>query len=291
MNRSLNDADDDFQLPQRGASRDVNRDPERRSPAREDLYENDHAADRELTLSTGTVLGIFFALAIICAVFFGFGYSMGRKSGLATADLAATSASSTSDTASTGSSAADAPAGKPAAGSPATQAIPGYIGQRDSEGATRATPPAAKPGHAAAAGETTSVTVPLTGTAPIPRTTPEPASSALPRKPSPEVTATTKPLPSNIKPAAATTVPPPTSPPSTATAVSGPIYVQVAAVSHKEDADNLLAALKRRGYSAFERNLETDKLIHVQVGPFNTKQTADAMRTRLQGDSYNAILK
>ena len=33
--------------------------------------------DRELTLSTGTILGIFFALVLLCGAFFGFGYKMG----------------------------------------------------------------------------------------------------------------------------------------------------------------------------------------------------------------------
>ena len=34
-------------------------------------------ADREFTLSTGTILGIFFALVLLCGAFFGFGYKMG----------------------------------------------------------------------------------------------------------------------------------------------------------------------------------------------------------------------
>jgi DedD protein len=37
-------------------------------------------ADREISLGTPTILGIFFALALVCAGFFGFGYTMGRKS-------------------------------------------------------------------------------------------------------------------------------------------------------------------------------------------------------------------
>ena len=37
-------------------------------------------ADREISLGTPTILGIFFALALLCACFFGFGYTMGRKS-------------------------------------------------------------------------------------------------------------------------------------------------------------------------------------------------------------------
>jgi DedD protein len=34
--------------------------------------------EREISLGTATILGIFFALALICAAFFGFGYSLGR---------------------------------------------------------------------------------------------------------------------------------------------------------------------------------------------------------------------
>ncbi len=33
--------------------------------------------DRELTLSTGMILGIFLALVLLCGAFFGFGYKMG----------------------------------------------------------------------------------------------------------------------------------------------------------------------------------------------------------------------
>jgi cell division septation protein DedD len=43
-----------------------------------------HAAhaeeDREISLGTATILGIFFVLAMVCAAFFGFGYTLGRKS-------------------------------------------------------------------------------------------------------------------------------------------------------------------------------------------------------------------
>src|ERR1039458_6456062 len=36
--------------------------------------------DREISLGVPTILGIFFAIALVCACFFGFGYSLGRKS-------------------------------------------------------------------------------------------------------------------------------------------------------------------------------------------------------------------
>jgi cell division protein FtsN len=38
-------------------------------------------------------------------------------------------------------------------------------------------------------------------------------------------------------------------------------------------------------------NLPGDSLFHVQVGPFSDQKDAEAMRTRLAGDGYNAIVK
>ena len=36
--------------------------------------------DTEITLGTAKLLGIFFGLVMICAVFFALGYTLGRKS-------------------------------------------------------------------------------------------------------------------------------------------------------------------------------------------------------------------
>ena len=41
--------------------------------------ESDQTRDTEITLSTGKLLGIFFALAIICGVFFTMGYLLGKS--------------------------------------------------------------------------------------------------------------------------------------------------------------------------------------------------------------------
>ena len=40
----------------------------------------DQMHDTEVTLSTGKLLGIFFAAAIICGIFFSFGYAVGKNS-------------------------------------------------------------------------------------------------------------------------------------------------------------------------------------------------------------------
>jgi len=41
--------------------------------------ESDQVRDTEITLSTGKLLGIFFALAIVCGVFFTMGYLLGKS--------------------------------------------------------------------------------------------------------------------------------------------------------------------------------------------------------------------
>ena len=63
------------------------------------------------------------------------------------------------------------------------------------------------------------------------------------------------------------------------------------AVSHQQDADILLTALKKRGYTGAIRPSPQDKLLHVQLGPFATKKDADVMRQRLISDGYSPIVK
>jgi DedD protein len=52
----------------------------------------------EITLSTASLLGIFFGLVLICGVFFGFGYSMGRGTGGGTPAAKAVGAPATAAT-------------------------------------------------------------------------------------------------------------------------------------------------------------------------------------------------
>jgi DedD protein len=81
--------------------------------------------------------------------------------------------------------------------------------------------------------------------------------------------------------------------PDAATALAASSYfVQVAAVSKQDDAQALVEALKKKQYAAFTSNTSTtDKLFHVQVGPFNDLKEAEATRAKLIGDGYNPILK
>ena len=64
-----------------------------------------------------------------------------------------------------------------------------------------------------------------------------------------------------------------------------------AAVSKAEDAAALVDALKKKQYPAFSTNTPTDKLIHVQVGPYADIKDAELMRGKLVSDGYNPILK
>ena len=77
-----------------------------------DVFDDRSTADREISLGTPTILGIFFVLALLCACFFGAGYTMGRKSLQPAAPAGATLTTTI----------AGAP--KPTAGSPAAAKTP-----------------------------------------------------------------------------------------------------------------------------------------------------------------------
>lgn len=67
--------------------------------------------DTEITLGTGKLLGIFFGLVVICAVFFALGYTLGRKSevGLSATTLSPLAAANGAKPASSATSSSPAP--------------------------------------------------------------------------------------------------------------------------------------------------------------------------------------
>jgi cell division septation protein DedD len=67
--------------------------------------------------------------------------------------------------------------------------------------------------------------------------------------------------------------------------------VQIAAVSHQEDADVLVAALRKRGYTVSMSRDPADGLIHVRIGPFASRSDANAARQKLLNDGYNASVQ
>jgi DedD protein len=188
--------------------------------------------DTEVTLSTGKLLGIFFGMVAICAVFFSLGYAVGKGSSSANAQVI-TDSSELSSISSTGGA-------KPTAGKSAPPAEPA------------AETAAAEPTRDSKAEKTDAKSeVPAA----------EPAS----KSPAPEVAAGSP---------------------------GAGFMVQVAAVSKKEDAEALVAALRKKQYPVLVvNNVPNSPLFHVQVGPFSQKKEAEAMRSKLSGDGYNAILK
>jgi DedD protein len=67
--------------------------------------------------------------------------------------------------------------------------------------------------------------------------------------------------------------------------------VQIAAVSHVEDAKVLSDALRKRGYAVTARREPVDDLIHVRIGPFSTRDEANRWRLKLLNDGYNAMIQ
>lgn len=208
--------------------------------------------DREITLGTTMILLIFFALAVYGAVLFGFGYSMGSKHSAGTTMAAEPASSATFNSF------------KPSPGNPAGNGdkIPPNM---TSSPVPYTPPPAVK-------------TVPVVDDSPkADAADPDDIVMNPPH---------TKPSAAPVIPAAPAAAPAPLAGPPP----PGTFVVQIAAVSHQEDADLIATTLKRRGYTVNIRT-EADKLLHIQVGPFTNRKDADAMKAKLLADGFNAYIK
>lgn len=223
-----------------------------------------NAADTEITLGMRSILGIFFGLVLVCGVFFGFGYSLGRGN--------------------TSKAATSAQVNPYAPESTQPSAVKTVVEQSGSSNTNASgndlnASPAAKPSGAVLAPppSTAATVVPLTPT----------AATAVSENPSTpngaQVTKASYNVPVNAASA--------TSPIPASGTQGAAIMVQIAAVSRRGDADVLVAALQKLGYSASVRSETTNNLLHVQIGPFATRDQAQMMRTKLLNDGYNAILK
>ncbi len=186
--------------------------------------------DTEITLGTGRLLGIFFGLVVVCALFFGLGFSMGRNSVKSTLTMEE----------------------QPASAMPAQAGA----GQKLSPGM------AEKP---VAPAENTPAPAESTAAQNEPAPSAANASSSTPATQAPELSKTAVP--------------------------SGAYTVQIAAVSKQEDAEALVSALRKKSYPVFIASNTTDKLFHVQIGPFTDIKDAESMKTKLTGDGYNPIVK
>lgn len=239
----------------------------------EEPYEDDEEEGREpeITLSTASLLGLFVGSVLICGVFFGFGYSMGRRSTLSAAANAAKANSADTSVLS--------PAGK----------LPGVVA-----------PNAANETRSAAPND-----LPIPDQAPLPSghetradaaTQDEVVEPLHPPKDSITLPALERPTPlpaEKRKPqnALQTPVQGGTVASSRMPQTNVQMMVQVAAVVHQEDANVLVSALRQHGFTAVVRTEPQDKLLHVQVGPFMDRTQAISTEQKLLSDGYAAILK
>jgi cell division septation protein DedD len=192
--------------------------------------------DTEITLGTGKLLLLFFGLVAVCAVFFAFGYNLGRSSATpALAERTPPAVDTTKQANKTG-----------AASGTKNSDLTFYKAVAQNDSNPQLTPAQAPAGAAN-----------------------PPGDSATPQPAPPASNADTTTLPS-----------------------ANSYYVQVAAVSKQDDADALVEALKKKQYPAFTASGTTsDKLFHVQVGPYSDIKDAEIMRAKLISDGYNPILK
>ena len=240
--------------------------------------EDDHEepkSDADLTLGIGSLLSIFFGVVLICGIFFGFGYSMGRRNSHATVAPAADTSPIPANELSgaplkpeqpDGAPSEEANAANPDASKSAAAKSPAQDEAVTSKPAKAAAPPAAS----------------SKATRVAEATTPDPSLNAVPFS-------HRAPLPS--KPHAGVMAPLAQAPGDSPIVPGQPIMVQIAAVSRQEDAEVLAGALRKRGFNPTVRPGTGDKFFHVQVGPFTDKTQADAMKQHLLADGYNAIVK
>ncbi len=197
--------------------------------------------DTEITLTTGRLLGLFFGLVVVCALFFGFGYTLGHAGAKQSGSLVAQN-------------------DVPSSGGAPNSAKPGASSQ-----------PASK-GDCTMSGSDCSGSQPQ-GT---------PSYSfykSVEEKDAPTKLDKAEETPSN-NPA-----------PELKSGGATGFMVQVAAVSKKEDADMLMSALRQKQYPVIVTSVPSDRLFHVQVGPFAELKDAESMKAKLLSDGYNPILK
>ena len=218
------------------------------------VYEEDDFVDNgaELSLGMGTLVGIFFGLALVCGVFFGFGYMMGHRT-------------------------------------PGTyiSSEPLYVAPKQAENPIAPKPSALVPEQPADASRVVLPTATQGNVAstPAPQVRQKaPPQTASVDAPPPTVirNVATTPIP----------VPAPaTAQPAAASSGNGSIMVQIAAVKNRSDAEALATALRQNGFNPTIRTEPQDKLLHVQLGPFNNRDDAKAMRQKLSSAGYDAFIK
>jgi DedD protein len=226
----------------------------------EKLEPTEERRDKELTLGPAMLLAILSGLLLLCGLFFTLGYRAGRRSAPA-AGIAATQTDSGQILTSTGGNSLSKP--------PAKGLVPAWSSSPPQD-VQQTTQPASLDGSATGNA--------LTSYAPAENNT-NPATGQ------PQVRAA---LPTSPNTPSAASVPGGSYQVQPALPQGAGVMVQIAAVSHIEDANVLMAALRKRGYAVAARRGFSDNLIHVQIGPFASRNDANAISQKLNSDGYNA---
>ena len=227
-----------------------------------ELEEGRQRRDTELTLTSTTLLGIFFGLVLLCGLCFGLGFALGR------------SGSSEPATAGQGQ-AAVAPVSTPEASSKPKPSATAQNFQQPQRSAVNS--PVAGAGFASAATSPETVSAGAGNSYGQPQVRPALPPPASPYQPAAQ--------PGPAPPGPPTFKVQPALPPASS------LMVQIAAVTHPEDAEVLVGALRKRGYAVSVRRDPADNLIHVQIGPFYNRDEAYRWRQTLLNDGYNAIVQ
>lgn len=237
----------------------------------------DRGRDTELTLGVGALLGIVFGLMLVCGLCFWLGYVVGHH----------------------GSAAAPATAAQPAAPTAAPDQEPLQANESIPKPSADAQAPvlpispasdgATTPGADGGANPATAQQGPAAGQTGPPASSPASAPApAAPTQPQSQV------RPAFPAAASGTQGRPSAAAPTVHAALPGAaaqVMVQVAAVSHQEDADVLVGALRKRGYAVTTQREPADALIHVRIGPFASRDDANRMCRKLLDDGYNAVVQ
>jgi DedD protein len=218
--------------------------------------------DTELTLGGGTLMALCAGLLLLCIVCFGLGYLVGHRGSSESAAAAMPPPKSKGSVTPSGSGS------KPGAA--------GQVPRLQTQAAVGSSSNSANP-----LGNLTPTKQPVSTVASESAgSSPAPIKPALGAQVHPALAGQT----GGMQPGSAFHVQP------AMTQVQG-WMVQIAAVSHSEDAEVLVNALRKRGYTVTARRDVGDSLIHVQTGPFVNRNDANAMRQKLLNDGYNAIVQ
>jgi DedD protein len=228
----------------------------------EELEPEEQKRDRELTLGPVMLLALACGLLLLCGLFFELGYRSGRRSAITAIAVTQTATGQT----------VIAPAGSPLSKPPAKGLVPNE--PPASQVVVQTAQAAALDGSPGASGSNALTTYTASAT---------PAAAAVDGQP--QVHAALPISTNGVQPAGAPVQNYPVQP--AMTSATGTM-VQIAAVSHIEDANVLMGALRKRGYAVVARRDFGDNLIHVQLGPFANRAAAVAMSQKLLGDGYNA---